>query len=346
MNMLGIRFTLTCTPQTGSDSTKGVVKLILYVVRMTFLIEAIGALLLSFQFVPEFGWGKGLWFAVFHAISAFCNAGFDIIGAESLAPYSGNALVMLTVSFLIVFGGLGYRVIQDVVTTRNFRRLRTHSKIVISATLSLLLVGILFFLATEWSNPDTLGGMPFYRKVLNAIFQSVTPRTAGYFSMNQALLTNASVIFTIILMFIGGSPASTAGGIKTTTFVTLIGFILSEVRGRGNVVVFRRSLSKTTATRAGSVMVASLLWCTLGILLLSIFEPEISTLDLSYEMVSAFGTVGLSRSLTPFLSSASKFILSLSMIGGKIGILGLVFAISKPAKAVNYQEAETSIIIG
>ncbi len=332
--------------ETGSDSTKGVVKLILYVVRMTFLIEAIGALLLSFQFVPEFGWGKGLWFAVFHAISAFCNAGFDIIGAESLAPYSGNALVMLTVSFLIVFGGLGYRVIQDVVTTRNFRRLRTHSKIVISATLSLLLVGILFFLATEWSNPDTLGGMPFYRKVLNAIFQSVTPRTAGYFSMNQTLLTNASVIFTIILMFIGGSPASTAGGIKTTTFVTLIGFILSEVRGRGNVVVFRRSLSKTTATRAGSVMVASLLWCTLGILLLSIFEPEISTLDLSYEMVSAFGTVGLSRSLTPFLSSASKFILSLSMIGGKIGILGLVFAISKPAKAVNYQEAETSIVIG
>lgn len=332
--------------ETGSDSTKGVVKLILYIVRMTFLIEGIGALLLSFQFVPQFGWGKGLWYAVFHAISAFCNAGFDILGTESLVPYSGNALVMLTICMMIVFGGLGYRVIQDVVTTKNFDRLRTHSKIVISTTIVLLIIGILFFLATEWSNPNTLAGMPFHQKLLNAIFQSVTPRTAGYFSMNQSHLTNASVLFTIILMFIGGSPASTAGGIKTTTFITLIGFINSEVRGRGNVIVFRRSLSKTTALRAGSVMVASLLWCTLGILLLSILEPDVSTLDLSYEMVSAFATVGLSRNLTPVLSAASKFILSLSMIGGKIGILGLVFAISKPAKAVNYQEAETSIIIG
>lgn len=164
--------------------------------------------------------------------------------------------------------------------------------------------------------------------------------------MNQSLLTNASVILTIILMFIGGSPASTAGGIKTTTFVTMLGFVSSEVRGRGNVILFNRSLPRSSAIRAGSVMFVSLLWCTLGILLLSILEPDVSTLDLSYEMVSAFATVGLSRSLTPFLGVASKFILGLSMIGGKIGILGLVFAIMKPAKAVNYQEAETSIIIG
>lgn len=332
--------------ETSSESTEGVVRLILYIVRMTFLIEGIGALLLSLQFVPQFGWLKGIWFSIFHAISAFCNAGFDIIGAESLAPYSTNILILLSIGFLIVFGGLGYRVIHDVVDTRNFRRLQTHSKIVISATLTLLLTGVVFFLATEWSNPQTLGGLPFHQKLLGAFFQSVTTRTAGFFSLNQTLLTNASTLFTIILMFIGGSPASTAGGIKTTTFVIMIGFIISEVRGRGNVIVFRRAIPRSSAIRAGSVMVASLLWCTIGLLLLSIFEPDINTLDLSFEMVSAFGTVGLSRSLTPFLGAASKFILSLSMIGGKIGILGLVFAITKPAKAVNYQEAETSIIVG
>ncbi|MGO1713423.1 MAG: TrkH family potassium uptake protein, partial [Senegalia sp. (in: firmicutes)] len=202
-------------------SLSGVVKLTRYIIISTLVIEGIGTILLSFKFIPEYGIGKGLWYSVFHAISAYCNAGFDIIG-NSLESFVTSPIINGTISLLVILGGIGYSVYLDISNTRKFRKLTLHTKVVLVMTFALLLVGFLIFLVVEYNNPQTIGNLSFGSKVMTSFFQSVLPRTAGFNSVSMAGVTNATAFMIIILMFIGGSPGSTAGGIKTTTIGVVI----------------------------------------------------------------------------------------------------------------------------
>lgn len=327
-------------------SVAGIVRLIKYILKATFLIEGVGAVLLAFQFIPQFGLADGIWKSVFHSISAYCNAGFDILGDYSLAGYSSNVLVLLVISSLIVLGGIGFYVYRDVLEEKHFKKLSTHSKIVLSVTGGLLLGGTLLFLFLEWGNPETLGKLSFGEKLLNAFFQSTTTRTAGFFSISQGGLTQAGAVLTIILMFIGGSPAGTAGGVKTTTFLTAFLDAKAEVKSSEDVIVFKRRLSNEVRRKATSIIFLAIVWCVGVSFLMMITDPDIAFVDSLYEVVSGFGTVGLTRGITPFLSAPGKLLIMISMIVGKLGPLTMFYAFTNKEKTKKFREAEETILIG
>lgn len=321
-------------------------KLIIFILKSTFLIEGIGVVLLAFSFVPIFGFVRGIWYAVFHSISAYCNAGFDVLGDESLCAYNSHHGMLLTIAALIIIAGLGFRVYIDVLKTRHLKTLRLHSKIVLVSTAVLIAGGTLLFLLTEWSNPETIGDMSIGDKIIQAFFQSVTPRTAGFAAIDQAKLTHASAFATIILMFIGGSPAGTAGGVKTTTLVTLFALLRSLLRNKDEIVIFKRRLSTDIVKKSAVIFFISLLWCLIVSFFLMIFEKNIPPLDLMFEAFSAFATAGLTRGITADLHTVSKVLISMTMLFGKVGILGMVFAFARTKRKVNFHEAEEKIIIG
>ncbi|MBQ7794244.1 MAG: potassium transporter KtrB, partial [Clostridia bacterium] len=312
----------------------GLLRFLKKMFRGTFTIEAIGALLYSFAFVPEYGL-RGIWISVFTAVSAFCNAGIDIIGPQSLIPYADNPLVVLTTSMLIIFGGLGFLVWWDIADTvrkkpplrQLFRRLKLHSKIVLISTASLLFGGTAVILLLEYSNPETLAAMPFGQKLLSAFFQSVTLRTAGFMTVSQSSLREATSLFSIILMFIGGSPIGTAGGIKTTTAATLIIAARSYAKGKRSATAFKRTLPNETIIKALTVVLISTAAAFIAVLLLSATQ-EGSIIDIAYEAVSALGTVGLTRSLTPSLDTFGKIVIIICMYLGRVGPISLVIALS------------------
>lgn len=343
---IGVQNRKILMEERGHSGITGIIKLIRFILISTAVIELTGTLLLAFVFVPEKGLVYGLWLSLFHAVSAFCNAGFDILGPVSLAGYGNNVLVVLTIAFLIIIAGLGYTVYADVLERKSFRRLKLHSKIVLSTTAVFLIGGTIAFLLLEWNNPGTLGGKPFGIKVLHSFFQSVTPRTAGYFITDQAKLTQASVLVTIFLMFIGGSPAGTAGGIKTTTLVSVFVGISGDIRLTKDTPVFHRNIAESTIKRAFSILTISLLWCTLVSFSLTISEPGVPYINSLYETVSAFGTVGLTRNLTPYLSSFGKLIIMATMLFGKLGPMTIVFALTRKAKPPKHREAEEPIFVG
>lgn len=331
---------------TNSLNMGDLADLVKFILKSSFIIESVGALLLAFSFVPQFGICKGIWFAVFHSISAYCNAGFDLLSNTSLCEYSSNVLLLLTISALIVMGGIGFRVYDNVLKTRQFKKLRLHSKIVLASTAGLLLGGAFLFLIVEWNNPKTIGGVSLDKKILTSFFQSVTARTAGFASVDQRAITDASAFLTIILMFIGGSPAGTAGGIKTTTFITLLALIFSMLKNKDKIVIFKRRIPDELVKKAFAVFFISLLWCLIVSFLLMVFQKNIPPLDLIFETFSAFATVGLTRGVTPSLCIVSKFLISLTMLFGKVGVLGIAFAFAQKKRKVNYREAEEKIVIG
>ena len=330
----------------NSASLTGMVKLIKFVLLATLIIEGVGALLLAIQFVPEFGFIKGSLYSIFHSISAFCNAGFDIIGPSSLVPYNSNAIVSLTISSLIVLGGIGFFVYKDVISARDFKHLHLHTKLVLIGTLTLIFVPALLFLIIEWNNPQTLGNLSFIGKVLSSIFQSVTTRTAGFFSIDQAAIYPFTLILTIILMFIGGAPAGTAGGLKITTFLTMFFSARSNIIKDEDVTVFKRRIPRDTVEKSYTIFFISIVWLFVAIVILALSDGEKSMADLLYELVSAYGTVGLSRGITADLSVIGKWIIIITMIFGKIGPLSMVYVFTQRTSQNIYKEAEENILVG
>ena len=295
-------------------------------------IELIGMAILSLRFIPVYGWRHGLWMALFHAVSAFCNAGFDLFGRyASLTSFSADPLVLLTVALLIILGGLGFSVILETLRNRQgFRGLSLHTRIVLVSTLILLLAGTLFYWLTERANPETLAGVPEGEKILNAFFQSVTMRTAGFNSFDLSRLKDGSKLFSSLLMLIGASPASTGGGIKTTTMAALALLMLSVVRGESQVNISRRRLPDDILRRALAVVVLFVTILLTGTLVISLLEDGRFPLeDILFEASSAMGTVGVSAIGTPNLRPVSRAVLLPMMFLGRVGPLTLAVAVAK-----------------
>ena len=307
-------------------------RLALLYLLLSLCIELAGTALLSVRFVPAYGWKRGLWMAVFHAVSAFCNAGFDLFGHyASLTAFSADPLVLLTVAALIILGGLGFSVVLETVRSREgFRGLSLHTRIVLGSTLALLLAGTAFFWLAERSNPETLAGRPEGEIALNAFFQSVTLRTAGFNSFDLSRLRDGSKLFSCLLMVIGASPASTGGGIKTTTAAALVLLVLSVVRGNSEVNIARRRLPDSITRRALAVAVLFVATLLAGTLIISLIENGRYPLeDLLFEASSAMGTVGVSAAGTPTLSPAGRAFLLPMMFLGRVGPLTLAAAVAK-----------------
>ena len=319
------------------NSLSGIVRFVKRVILGTALVEGIGALLYMTVFVPEFG-PRGIWIAVFTSISAFCNAGMDIIADNSLCSYATNPIINLVTCALIVLGGIGYIVWWDVMGLRKGvagrRRLSLHSKIAISTTLLLIFGGGLLILLFEYHNPRTIAELSLFDKLQVSLFQSVTTRTAGFATVPQQDLTNASSILCLLLMFIGGSPVGTAGGIKTVTIAVLVASALSSVQNRQEVTLFQRNISKQAVSKAVAVTTMSFVILFTSTLLLSAVSPG-EPLDILFETVSATATVGLSRDLTPYLNAYGKIIIIGTMYLGRVGPISLALALNSGKKQQN-----------
>ena len=318
---------------------------------LALAIETVGTVFLSIRLVPLLGWKHGIWMALFHSVSAFCNAGFDLFGNyASLTAFSGDPLVLLTVAVLIILGGLGFAVILETLRNRQgFRSLTLHTRIVLLTTLGLVLTGTVFYWLAERSNAETLAGFGEGEKILNAFFQSVTMRTAGFNSFDLSRFRDGSKLFSSVLMMIGASPASTGGGIKTTTFAALVLLMLSVVRGENEVNVARRRLSTDIARRALAVAVLFLTTLVTGTLIISFIENgRFPLADILFEASSAMGTVGVSAIGTPNLHPASRAVLLPMMFLGRVGPLTLAFAVAKRQGRIKTlsKHPEERIVIG
>lgn len=339
-----LRERLIIKEQLNQSSMTGLVRLTIYVLLSTFAIEALGAILLSFKFIPMHGLVTGIWHSIFHSISAFCNAGFDITGS-SLSPFVGDLGINMVISVLIILGGLGFSVFIDISNFKKFKRFKLHTKFVLAITALLLGFGMIAFMFTEFNNPNTIGNMNFSNKLIASFFQSVVPRTAGFNSVNIGGLRDTTVFFFIILMFIGGSPGSTAGGVKTTTFGTLILATISVIKGEKDVTLFKRRIGDNIINRSLAIVTVGITWIIIVSTILTITEDAVF-LDLLFETTSAFATVGLSRGLTPDLSNIGKLLITLTMYAGRVGPLTMAFAFAQRSKVNKYRYAEGTIIVG
>ena len=331
------------------NTLTGLVKFTKKIIFGTLIVEGIGAFFYTFTFIPQFGWGEGIWISVFNAVSAFCNAGIDIIGPNSLAPYASNVSVNLVTMGLIVMGGIGFIVWWDVLgvitRVRNkdipfralFNRLNLHTKIVLTTTACLIIGGTLLIFALEYTNPETIGGMSFGDKIMASSFQSVTTRTAGFFTFSQKAMKDATALICMILMFIGGSPVGTSGGIKTSTFALIIILAISTIRGTEDGVAFRRRLRNRTMRKALAVIFISLLVVLTASICLSTFSGG-ALVDVMYETFSAVATVGLTRDYTSTLNTVGKLIITTCMYLGRIGPITMAIIIG--SKKHKYGHAE------
>lgn len=325
------------------NTMSGLIEFVKNVLFGTLIIEAAGAILYMFVFVPEFG-TKGIWISIFNSISAFCNAGLDIIGENSICNYATNPLVNIVTSLLIILGGLGYIVWWDILrvirkrTPQNkkvLRYLSLHSKIVITVTTGLIIVGALLIFVFEYSNPLTIGNMALSDKIQVSLFQSITTRTAGFASVPQENLTDSSTVVSLILMLIGGSPVGTAGGIKTVTVAVLFCSAFATITNRNDATLFGRCISESFVKKAIAVVMAFVTICTIStILMLSICSAP--AIDVIYETVSASATVGLSRNLTAHLNTLGKIIIIITMYFGRVGPISLAVALGRKKENQNF----------
>ncbi|MBR4867868.1 MAG: potassium transporter KtrB, partial [Clostridia bacterium] len=313
------------------NTLSGLIRFVKKVLVGTLFVEILGALFYSPVFVADFGL-RGIWISVFTSVSAFCNAGIDIIGPDSLCRYATNPVVNTVTCALIVLGGIGYVVWWDVARVmrtnnrRKFQMLSLHSKIAITASMSLILFGFICILCFEWNNPNTLQPYGWFDRCQMALFQSVTTRTAGFFTIPQEHLTNGSFFVSLFLMFIGGSPVGTAGGIKTVTLAIVIISAIATINNKTDVVWFHRTIAPYALRKAVAVICTFSLIVMLSTLLLSA-TGQGSALDIIYETVSATATVGLSRNFTASLSDFGKWIIICTMYLGRIGPISLAFAL-------------------
>ncbi|MGG5369483.1 trk system potassium uptake protein [Enterococcus sp. AZ007] len=333
------------------DSLSGVMRLMFYIFRFAFGFQLLGAILLAIDFVPTYGIAKGLWYAIFHSISAFCNAGFDLFG-DSLVGFQDNAYVLFVISGLIIAGGLGFIVWQDLMNFRKTKKLSLHSKLALTVSISLLVIGTLVFYISESGGRNIVGDSSSIDRFANMLFMSVTARTAGYFSVDYGNVSQAGILFTIVLMFIGGTPGSTAGGLKTTTFGVLLVQTISMLKGRENAEVFRRTIRPSVVSRALTLFFITLTSCIFVTMLMSVTEtlPRFRGIEyLLFETFSAFGTVGLTMGLTPSLTLAGKLLIIGLMYIGRVGILTVGFSLTMRLMKSNsghYKLPEESVMIG
>ncbi len=333
----------------GSFEKGGIMKLIKRILIFTFSVELVGALLLATRFCVDFGAGKGIYFAIFHSVSAFCNAGFDLMGARgvpfaSLTSYSDDVIVNLTICGLIIIGGTGYVVWSDIWDKRfRYKNFRLHTRIVLWATAILIFVPALLFLAFEHNG--VLVGKSAGEQFLVCLFQSVTPRTAGFNTVNLAELSDSSVLMMQILMFIGGNSGSTAGGIKVTTMVVILFGLYSSMRNQRDIVIGKRSMDLSLAKQAMSLLTIYLIFILVAALIICAVEP-FALRDVMFECVSAIGTVGLSIGITPMLHVSSKFIITLLMFAGRLGVLTLAAAMMESKVKPLTKRPSEKILIG
>ena len=315
------------------DTIQGLVVLVKKILKGTLVVETVGALLYMTVFIPDYGLA-GVWDSVFNAVSAFCNAGMDVIGPDSLSRYVGNPVVNITTMGLIILGGLGFPVwwnVLDVMKQRKRKRrtgreslhyLSLNAKLVLFMTAFLIVVGAILILILEYQNPATLGPLSFFDKIQAAFFQSVTTRTAGFCTISQSGLNKSTALVCCLLMFIGGSPSGTAGGIKTTTMAVLVLTVVSIIKGRRDTEMFGRRVSDMAVRRALSIFAVSFSVMLGATVILAAVQPG-NFIDCLYEIVSAIATVGLSRDFTPHLTTVSRLIIIVTMYIGRIGPISL-----------------------
>lgn len=347
---VGLRQRMMMAQALSLDDMQSVWKLQKWVLGGSLLIQLTGAGILFLRFLPDQGVTTALKWGVFHSVSAFCNAGFDLFGqlqpGASLMPFQNDPVVLLTLMGLIVVGGLGFFVWEEVVRLHSFKKFSVYTKLVLLTSGILILGGAALILALEWNNPNTLGPMQTGEKILNGFFQSVSLRTAGFASVDQALLTDSGKAVSMVLMFIGGSSGSTAGGLKTVTFVVLMLFILARIRGKHHVTVFRRTVPTEKVTDAMTLTSVMFLLALLG----SVFICATSPVDLTngmFESVSALATVGLTAGVTPLLSLPAKLLIIVFMYFGRVGVLTLSLGFLSGDKAQErFRYATTNLLIG
>ena len=329
---------------------KGELKsLVRIVISGTVLFELAGALVLSTQFIPKMGFKNGVYTSLFLSVSAFCNAGFDVMGrvepGSSLVTVNDNPVIIITISILIIVGGIGFIVWDEIVQKKGkFKRFSVHTKIVLITTAILLVLGTVLFCIFEWSN--TLADMPAWQKLLNAFFSGVTPRTAGFNSTPTNELSGASQMITYALMFIGGSSGSTAGGIKTTTVAVLVLCAAATIRSRKHIEIFGRRLTSETIRKAASIVTINFSAVLAASAIISICQPEFAYSDILFECISAIGTVGMTRGITPLLSTLPKIVIITLMFMGRITSLTFAFLIMYRSRTTSTEKPRDSLLIG
>lgn len=325
------------------NTVGGIVKLVKLILTFALTVEAVAAVLLTIYWIPEFGFKDALNYSVFHVISAFNNAGFSLF-PDNMMSFAGDPLVNVLISFLFIIGGIGFTVVMDISQKKSFHRWALHTKLMIGGTLILNVVAMIVIFTLEYGNPGTLGNLSLHDKLLASYFSAVTPRTAGFNTLNYGEFEDPTLLFTMLLMFIGGGSASTASGIKLTTFIVVILATISFLRSRREPELFGRSIRIETVIRSLAITTISVLLVVFFLFLLTVTE-KIPFLPLAFEVVSAFGTVGLSMGITAELSDLGEVLLSLVMFTGRIGPLTLFFILMKPRKE-NYRYPYDAVFTG
>ncbi|MFC4411435.1 TrkH family potassium uptake protein [Chungangia koreensis] len=324
---IGLKNRIYVQESLGQSTAGGMVKLVIWVLIFVFAFEGAAVILLSLHWIPEYGWNKGFYYSVFHAISAFNNAGFSLF-PDNLVQFAGDPVVNIILSMMFIIGGLGFVVVMEIFQKKTFREWSLHTKMMVVGTIILNIVATITLFILEYNNPDTIGNFSIYDKVLASYFQGVTPRTAGFNTIATGEMEDSSLLFTMILMFIGGGTASTASGIKLTTFIVIVLASISFVKGIQEPHLFGRSIRTEVLIRSLAITTVSMFIIFFFIFLLTLTE-DIAVLPLAFEVVSSFGTVGLSTGITADLSSIGKVIICIVMFIGRIGPLTLFFLFLK-----------------
>ena len=347
---VGLRQRMVMAQALNLSDMDGVVKIQKLVITGSLSVQGIGALILFLRFLPKFGFGKALAWGVFHSISAFCNAGFDLFGSiapgQSVIPFNDDPIVCLTLIALITIGGLGFLVWEEMARVRSFRKFSVYTKLVLLMTAGVLLFGTVVIALLEWNNPATIGNMPTWQKLMNAFFQTGTLRTAGFAAVDQAMLRDATKAFSVLVMFIGGSSGSTAGGLKTVTMVVLLLFVWAKARGKQSVHVFKRNIPNEKAVDAMTITFITVALSVVGAIVIS-GSAAVSFIDAWFEAVSAICTVGLTAAGTATLGTISQIIIIAFMYFGRVGILTLSLGFLMGDRAKDrFQYADTNLLIG
>lgn len=347
---VGLKQKMLMAQALSVDEMSSVVRIQKWVLLGSLSIQLVGALILFLRFLPDYGFLQSLIWGVFHSVSAFCNAGFDILGkiapGQNLIVFNDDPVVCITLMTLIVIGGLGFMVWEDVATKRSFKKFSVYTKLVLITAAVLVLGGAILFALLEWNNPYTIGNMPVWQKILNAFFQSVTVRTAGFTPVDQAALTDGSKAVSIILMLIGGASGSTAGGIKMVTVLVLFLFVLNRARGRNSVNVFHRNIPKGKILDAVTITTIVVSLAFLGAILVCV-TSGVGFLDGLFETVSALATVGLTAGITGSLSIPAQYLIILFMYFGRVGVLTISLGFLMGNKADDrFHYADTNLLIG
>ncbi|EGA88514.1 YubG [Planococcus donghaensis MPA1U2] len=325
------------------SSIGGIVKLVKLILTFALTVEAVATILLTIYWIPQFGFKDALNYSIFHVISAFNNAGFSLF-PDNMISFAGDPLVTILISSLFIIGGIGFTVVMDVAQKKSFRRWALHTKLMVGGTLILNSLAMLVFFLLEYNNPGTLGNMSLFDKLVTSYFSAVTPRTAGFNMLDYGALEDPTLLFTMLLMFIGGGSASTASGIKLTTFIVVILATISFLRSRREPEIFGRSIRLETVIRSLAITTISVLLVVFFLFLLTVTE-KIPFLPLAFEVVSAFGTVGLSMGISGDMTSIGEVLLSIVMFTGRIGPLTLFFILMKPRKE-NYRYPYDPVFTG